>query len=61
MLHTGAYMQVLAQLADEEDILTHTLDMGQVDVRRANMPLAAQRRHDLYKFIDCGQQKKGEE
>ena len=54
-------MQVLAQLADEEDILTHTLDMGQVEERRRNMPLAAQRRRDLYQFIDADQQQKVEE
>jgi predicted amidohydrolase len=45
-------MQVLAQLADEEDILIHNIDMQQVEQRRENMPLAAQRRSDLYEFID---------
>jgi predicted amidohydrolase len=45
-------MQVLAQLADEEDILTHSIDMRQVEQRRQNMPLESQRRSDLYEFID---------
>lgn len=54
VIGSASCIQVLAQLADEEDILTQTLDMGQVGERRKNMPLAAQRRLDLYEFSDKG-------
>lgn len=49
--HNGR-VQVLAQLEDESNILTHTLDMKQMETRRENMPLESQRRLDLYEFSD---------
>lgn len=41
-------MQVLGQLADEQDTLIQTVDLSEIAERRQNMPLAKQRRADLY-------------
>lgn len=44
----GPFGEVLGQLADEQDTLIQTVDLSEIAERRQNMPLAKQRRADLY-------------
>ena len=45
-------LQVLGQLADEQDTLIQTIDLSEINERRQNMPLTKQRRADLYELND---------
>lgn len=45
-------LQVLGQLADEQDTLIQTVDLSEISERRQNMPLVKQRRADLYDLND---------
>lgn len=45
--------QILATTDHQPGIVYAELDFGQIEERRANMPLRAQRRPDLYSLMDC--------
>ena len=38
--------------ADKPDVVFADIDLAEIDTRRTNMPLAQQRRTDLFKFED---------
>jgi len=48
----GPFAEVLATTGHEPTIVYGEADYGQLAERRANMPLSAQRRHDLYALVD---------
>lgn len=46
--------EVLARAGAEPDLVLADLDYTEVEQRRTNMPLAQQRRHDLYRLEEVG-------
>ena len=48
----GPFAEVLATTEHGVATVTADLELGQIEERRANMPLAAQRRGDLYALLD---------
>ncbi len=48
----GPFGEVLCEADEDPLTLFADLDMAQLDERRRNMPLASQRRHDLYEVLD---------
>jgi omega-amidase len=50
----GPFAEVLATTDERPGIVFAELDLGEVTRRRRNMPLATQRRGDLYALHDLG-------
>jgi omega-amidase len=48
----GPFAEVLATTDEKPSIVYAHLDYAQLEERRSNMPLATQRRHDLYGLED---------
>ena len=48
----GPFAEVIATTSHEEDIVYAEMDYSQIEERRRNMPLAEQKRHDLYALVD---------
>ena len=45
-------LQVLATTDDKPGIVYAELDYGEIEKRRKNMPIAQQKRYDLYALIE---------
>ena len=50
----GPFAEILGTRDETEGIVYADLDLGELKTRRANMPLKAQRRRDLYGLLDFG-------
>ncbi|CAG9461707.1 unnamed protein product [Pedinophyceae sp. YPF-701] len=48
----GPFGEVLVEAETAPGVFFADLDMGEIATRRSNMPLASQRRGDLYEFVD---------
>ena len=48
----GPFAEILGTRDETEGIVYADLDLGQIETRRANMPLRLQRRRDLYSLMD---------
>ena len=53
-LVAGPFAEVVAQAGAGAETLLAEVDLGEVGARRAAMPLARQRRADLYALLDLG-------
>uniref|UniRef100_A0A7S0MVI9 CN hydrolase domain-containing protein n=1 Tax=Pyramimonas obovata TaxID=1411642 RepID=A0A7S0MVI9_9CHLO len=49
----GPFAEILASCESDPEIILADIDPAQIDTRRTNMPLAYQRRADLYCLTDC--------